>query len=137
MPRLPTPCIDCGNITETTRCPDCERQFNRVRTTSRRDRDNAKNLAVKTAQNGYDNAWNRLSRKARELQPFCSDCGATTDLQADHSPEAWKRKAKGLAIRLQDIDVVCGRCNRRRGAARGERARSDSKATFTRAGIGG
>ena len=28
-------------------------------------------------------------------------------------------KAEGKAIRLADVDVVCGPCNRRRGAARG------------------
>lgn len=53
------------------------------------------------------------------MQPFCLDCGATDDLQADHTPEAWARKAAGKAIRLQDIAVVCGRCNRDRGQARG------------------
>ena len=55
----------------------------------------------------------------RRLQPFCSDCGSTEGLECDHSPEAWARKAAGKPIRLQDVDVVCGECNRRRGAARG------------------
>ncbi len=70
-------------------------------------------------QRGYDSRWDRLSRKARRLQPFCTDCGAVEDLQADHSPEAWRRHAAGKPIRLVDIDVVCGPCNRTRGAARG------------------
>lgn len=39
-------------------------------------------------------------------------------MQADHAPEAWARKAAGKPVRLADVDVVCGRCNRRRGAAR-------------------
>lgn len=72
-------------------------------------------------QRGYNYAWEKLSKRARRLQPFCSDCNATDDLQADHTPEAWERHEAGLPIRLQDIDVVCGPCNRERGAARGER----------------
>lgn len=67
---------------------------------------------------GYDAAWDRLSKRARRLQPWCSDCGTSTDLTCDHSPEAWERKERGLPIRLQDVDVVCRACNSRRGPAR-------------------
>jgi len=63
---------------------------------------------------GYNSAWSRLSRRARALQPFCSDCGATEDLTADHL--RWP--ARGL----EDVDVVCRSCNSKRGAARGPRA---------------
>lgn len=68
---------------------------------------------------GYDHRWRVLSERARRVQPWCSDCGATDDLTCDHSPRAWARKAAGKVIRLRDVDVVCGRCNRARGAARG------------------
>lgn len=54
------------------------------------------------------------------MQPFCSDCGTSDNLTADHTPEAWERHDQGLAIRLQDIDVVCMMCNIKRGAARGD-----------------
>ncbi len=87
------PCLDCGTLSASTRCPPCR---------------------------GYDSEWERLSKKARKLQPFCSDCGATEDLQADHSPEAWTRRAAGKPIRLKDVDVVCGPCNIGRGQARPE-----------------
>lgn len=87
------PCLDCGTPTASTRCTACR---------------------------GYDSAWERLSQRARKLQPFCTDCGATENLQADHSPEAWARRAAGKAIRLKDIDVVCGPCNVARGQARPE-----------------
>ena len=73
-------------------------------------------------QRGYDNTWARLSKRARQLQPFCEDCGAEDDLTADHSEEAWKRREAGKVIRLKDIAVVCRRCNSERGAARGEKA---------------
>lgn len=97
------PCLDCGEPTEAAHCPE------HVRPSSPK---------VSASERGYDAAWQRLSAKARRLQPFCSDCGATEDLQADHTPEAWERKAAGRPIRLQDVDVVCGPCNRKRGAAR-------------------
>lgn len=73
---------------------------------------------------GYDWAWTKLSKQARKLQPFCSDCGGTEGLQCDHSPEAWRRKAQGKPIRLCDVDVVCPRCNTRRGAARADAPRA-------------
>lgn len=107
-------CIDCGTIIDHgTRCDTCRRADGRHRIHHRGG------TKPPAHARGYDSRWARLSRRARQLQPFCSDCGATTDLQADHSPEAWDRHSRGLPVRLQDIDVVCGPCNRRRGAARG------------------
>lgn len=95
------PCLVCGEPAEGPRC-----DVHALRKPA-------------AAARGYDAHWTRLSKRARRLQPFCTDCGATEDLQADHTPQAWERKAAGLAIRLADVDVVCGPCNRRRGAARG------------------
>lgn len=99
-------CVECGAPTEDSRCDQHKLKDSRPKPA--------------IAQAAYDAQWRRLSKRARALQPFCSDCGALTDLQADHSVEAWERRGRGLAIRLEDIDVVCGDCNRRRGAARGE-----------------
>lgn len=100
------PCVACGEPSDKSRCPE-HRPKDRKRPRQQR---------------GYDAHWQALSKRARRLQPFCTDCGTTEDLQTDHSPEAWERKAAGLPIRLQDIDVVCGPCNRDRGAARGPSA---------------
>lgn len=97
-----TPCLDCGEPADGSRCPEHTTQ--------------AKGTAT---QRGYDAAWDRLSKRARKLQPFCTDCGTTEGLQADHSPEAWAAKAAGKPIKLSMIDVVCGPCNVARGAARG------------------
>ena len=111
-------CADCGRVyereTKQARCPDChpprERTARRIMSESRRG----------TAKSrGYDEAWTRLSRRARRLQPWCSDCGREDQLTADHSPEAWARRERGLAVRLEDIDVVCVTCNAERGPARG------------------
>ena len=119
--KLKTPCIDCGAIADNTRCSACSTKHETARQRGR--------VQVKksSTERGYGSTWRRLSERARQLQTFCSDCGATNDLQADHTPEAWKRYEKGLPIRLSDIDIVCGPCNRTRGAARGKHARSDSK----------
>lgn len=97
------PCAVCGEPAERNRCAEHRPRRRKASAHSR----------------GYDAAWTKLSARARRLQPFCVDCGSTEGLQTDHSPQAWQRKAAGLPIRLVDVAVVCGECNRRRGAARG------------------
>jgi hypothetical protein len=98
-------CLTCGEPSAGPRCPQHTLD--------------AKGTAT---QRGYDAAWDRLSKRARRLQPWCETCGATEGLQADHSPEAWARKAAGKPIRLTDVRVLCGPCNRDAGAARGPSA---------------
>ena len=102
------PCLTCGEPTEGSRCDECAPAHARThRTVKRSARDR-----------GYDAAWDALSKRARRLQPFCSDCGTTEDLTTDHSPAAWQRRAEGPPIRLRDVDVVCRSDNARRGRAR-------------------
>lgn len=105
MSDLLKPCIEagCGELSDGPRCMD------------HRKPELPKGSST---QRGYDYTWRKLSEKARRLQPFCLDCGATDDLTTDHSPEAWARKAKGLPIRLRDVSVLCRPCNSARGAAR-------------------
>jgi len=67
---------------------------------------------------GYGAGWDKLSREARKRQPFCTDCGTTDNLTADHLPQAWQRVAEGKRPRLLDVEVVCGPCNNRRAAHR-------------------
>lgn len=101
------PCTRCGEPhMGSGQCVDCRREADAHRSRASRQ------------SRGYDAAWVRLSKRARRLQPFCTDCGAVDDLTVDHTPEAWARKAAGKAIRLEDVDVVCRRCNARRGRAR-------------------
>lgn len=103
------PCLDCGAPSTGPRCDD--------HTTDTKP----------TAQaRGYDHQWNQLSKRARRLQPFCGSCGSTEDLQCDHTPEAWARKAAGKPIRLRDVQILCGPCNRDAGAARGPQARGET-----------
>jgi 5-methylcytosine-specific restriction enzyme A len=96
------PCLTCGEPCAGPRCPQ--------HTTDPKPGARAR---------GYGAQWDRLSKRARRMQPWCSTCGATEGLQADHSVMAWHRVAMGLPVRLEDVDVLCGPWNRARGAARG------------------
>lgn len=107
-----TACLDCGEPCESTRCDYCRPAQERLHRQGRPDRKSS------PESRGYDSRWKKLSKRARELQPWCTDCGTTDDLQSDHSTEAWERKAAGLSLRLADVEVVCGPCNRARGAQR-------------------
>lgn len=109
------PCLDCGEPSAGPRCPEHTTRPHRV------DR------KPHAAARGYDHQWTLLSRRARRMQPWCTDCGGAEDLQGDHLPSAWERKAAGLPIRLQDVDVVCGHCNRARGAARGQKSNTTTR----------
>ncbi len=102
------PCLDCGTPVDTPRCSECAPPIERER----------HNRKSSPRARGYDSQWDRLSKRARKLQPFCADCGATRDLQTDHSEEAWRRKAAGLPVTLATVAVVCGPCNRERGRQR-------------------
>lgn len=117
MPKLRAPCQTCGELTHGNYCTNCNKTQERRRTRARQRTNTPKPPPHKR---GYDYTWRKLSERARFLQPWCSMCGTQKDLQADHTPEAWERKAQGKPIRLQDIDVLCGDCNRKAGAARGE-----------------
>lgn len=99
---VPKPCSVCGELAAGPRCP--EHEALRARGTFR-DR-------------GYDSAWDRLSRRARARQNFCSECQSTENLSADHTPEAWHRRASGLPIRLRDVQVLCAACQSRLGSSR-------------------
>lgn len=107
------PCLRCGEPSPGTHCIDCRPPDTRP------------------ANPGYDWAWQQLSVRARKLQDFCTDCGSRADLTADHSAEAWARKAAGKVIRLRDVEVVCRSCNSRRGRPRG--VAPSSKGTLTAA----
>ena len=107
-------------------CPECgvafEQQDSRAQCADCRPKDDGgkdKYVRGNRHARGYDNRWQRLSKRARELQPFCSDCGRADHLTADHSVAAWQAFEQGKRITLDMIDVVCRWCNADRGAARG------------------
>jgi hypothetical protein len=67
------PCIECGEPSTESRCDEHQLQPWRHHEGIARAR-------------GYDAAWDKLSRRARRLQPFCSDCYTTENLSTDRKP---------------------------------------------------
>jgi len=98
------PCLTCGEVSEGSRCPDHTRERHRDRTSAR--------------SRGYDGRHDRLSKRARKLQPFCLDCLTTENLTLHHTEEAWRRHEARKPPRLSDYVVLCGPCNNRRGSSR-------------------
>jgi 5-methylcytosine-specific restriction protein A len=96
-----TPCIVCGEPSPRTRCNQHDLSnptYNPNRATPR--------------ERGYDTtAWRKLSKKAREAQPWCSECGTTQDLTTDHL--RWPART------LRDVQVLCRTHNSAKGAAEG------------------
>lgn len=112
---IPSICSKCGepydrDYRHSAMCSECRESPDREGT------------ARAQLAEAYDYQWRVLSKRARRIQSFCSDCNTTTDLTVDHTPSAWARYERGLPIRLQDVDVVCRSCNAARGAARGPNA---------------
>lgn len=118
------PCLDCADLTPAPvlgRCEECAAERKRTRERGRqRTREN------RTDRVGSSNTrWKALSRRARRAQPWCSSCRETDQqvtargdrLEVDHTPQAWQRERDGLTIRLSDVDVLCGDCNRAAGSA--------------------
>jgi 5-methylcytosine-specific restriction enzyme A len=106
------PCLDCGTPSEGSRCD--EHAAAQAAATRPRSYE---------AERGYDRAWRALSARARRMSPMCEVCFTAEDLTADHTPEAWRRKAAGLPVRLRDIRILCRRHNASAGPARGADAR--------------
>lgn len=103
-------CLVCGDVTEPDQfqCPE----HIRARLAARREAKGS------TREQGRAGLWMKLSKRARQMQPFCTDCGATWNLQADHLPSAWLRWERRLPIRLEDVEVTCGPCNIKRGSSK-------------------
>jgi 5-methylcytosine-specific restriction endonuclease McrA len=113
-------CLNCGDLSAGSRCPLHTSQHATQSTAKYRERIGYTNTAM-----GYGSQWQRLSRLARKLQPFCSDCFTDEDLTTDHSAEAHERQARGLAVRLADVDVCCRSCNSKRGRSRPDTGQGD------------
>lgn len=102
---LPKPCLSCGDLSPASYCPTCNAERLRVRERRRGT----------TKQLGYGSSWKRLSAKARRLQPFCSTCGTSDDLTADHIiPLA--RSDRTAKVTIEQVAVLCRSCNARKGA---------------------
>ena len=103
------PCLDCGTLMDGgTRCRSCRAVVERRRGTP--------------AQRGYDARWYALSQGARQQQGWCSQCGATRDLTADHVVPL----ARGGANSWDNVVVLCRPCNSAKGATVGGRGRREN-----------
>ena len=87
-------CLTCGAPTTDTRCDAC-----------RRVRESARNAR----RPWYSTEWRRLSKAARQSQPWCTQCGATDDLTVDH---VVPRSLDGWVV------VLCRSCNSSKGGAK-------------------
>lgn len=97
---IPKPCLKCGEPTDSTYCTEhkpAPREGRRTDTTK--------------------TAWKKLSLRARRLQPFCTFCGSTDDLQLDHQPAAWHAIANGRTVTLAMVQVTCRHCNVQLGSS--------------------
>lgn len=103
------PCLSCGTPTDASRCGPCSIEMARVR----RTRLPARPGRPRTGQRGYGGNWQRLSRRARSLQPFCNQCGSRGPrLEAHHM--TWPARS------LSDVEVLCPRCHASRPKVRAQ-----------------
>jgi 5-methylcytosine-specific restriction enzyme A len=91
---LTTRCLGCGTRTKGSRCATCQARRDRARGT--------------TSERGYGTAHQRRARAVIAAQPWCSDCGSTLDLTADHITPL----ARG-GHPLGPLRVLCRSCNSR------------------------
>jgi 5-methylcytosine-specific restriction endonuclease McrA len=63
-------------------------------------------------ERGYDSEWRKLSRRVRQLHPFCSQCGAVKDLTVDHIQSL---KQGGARLDPSNLRVLCRSCNSSKG----------------------
>lgn len=91
------PCSGCGILVRDSRCYACAR-LQALRNPRRR-------------HNKYNYEWQKMSKLARQLQPWCTKCGTDRDLTADHILSL----AEGGLNTLDNISVLCRKCNSSKG----------------------
>lgn len=78
----------------------------------------------KTAARGYDSPWRTLVAQAKQAQrarsghAWCVDCGITeAQAKATENPLSGEH-LRWPALTVDDVEVLCRRCNSRRGQRR-------------------
>ena len=99
MKRFKSPCLYCGILSRGSTCKDCLNAI-AARDPKRAERNKR-----------YNSEWHRLSRLARQMQPWCSRCGSRNDLTADHILSL----ANGGNNVLENIMILCRKCNSSKG----------------------
>ena len=95
MKRFNSPCLYCGVVSRGSTCRQCTAVI----------QSHDINRQIRNKQ--YDYKWQKLSRYARTIQPYCSRCGSQRDLTADHILSL----AQGGQNTLDNIMVLCRSCN--------------------------
>lgn len=103
------PCLDCGRLTTGSRCSSC-----RLATDNKRYQRRGTRQA-----RGYDADWERLVAQAINAQPWCTDCGVDRERAATTGNPLTGDHLRWPAATLDDVAVVCRRCNSMRGPLRG------------------
>ena len=99
MKKFNMPCLYCGTLSRGSACKDCINSI-QARDPKRRERNKQ-----------YNYEWHKISRIARQIQPWCSRCGSQKDLTADHIISL---ESGGSNI-LSNVQVLCRRCNSSKG----------------------
>jgi 5-methylcytosine-specific restriction endonuclease McrA len=86
---------------------ECRKTYEREKSRKRRARRGT------TSQRGYGVQHQRLRKLAITQHPYCTDCGTTQDLTADHIVPL----SKGGTNTLDNYAVRCSTCNTSKGAA--------------------
>jgi hypothetical protein len=77
------PCLNCGQLSKGSRCPDCQGQLNRIRN---RAQDTPERRAKKALY--YNKDYHRRAKIVRDTATHCHLCGkgarANDPWQADH-----------------------------------------------------
>lgn len=91
------PCLDCGRLTSSTRCPSCRTAYNRLRDSHRGT----------TTARGYGAGWRKIAAAVLERDSYrCHWCGGSADT-ADHVIP----KAAGGTDQLANVVAACRPCN--------------------------
>jgi 5-methylcytosine-specific restriction endonuclease McrA len=94
------PCARCGNVIPAgTHCNACQ-------PTEQRKAKPRGHVHTNPAQ------WKTLSARVRRMQPWCLDCGAVTNLSADHLLPV--SDAPELAYAIENLTTRCLSCNGKR-----------------------
>jgi 5-methylcytosine-specific restriction endonuclease McrA len=98
------PCLACGEPSEGSRCDE-----------HRAEQENARESRRNVEHPAYGNRtrWKNASRRARAAQPWCLDCGATSNLSVDHIIPF--RERPDLAYAQDNLAIRCRPCNARKG----------------------
>lgn len=104
MPRLPRPCLNCGQLTDNSRCLTCNRERERIASAARPPRPH------------YSGDYRKRAKIVRETAIACHWCGGgfapDNPVQADHVLQGDP---------ASPLVASCRRCN----IARANRARWD------------